>query len=532
MRKAAKARSTFTTQTFTKLTACAAVTLPMLAGCGGPAPGDESVESNEIGSSPEALGSIPALGLSNQHLNFRAAESVISTHNPITNRHVVTYNAEDSLPYLEYTAADRFIMKNASLLAWADWRTDGVVTHEGRVRPPAGWSVLWGDPAVERNRADRNFLYIANLAVPDNKWPSQQYIQGPITTSQAGLCGSFIGGACIARSTNDGQTFTVSSGNCIKRTSAACPAGHFYDGASLAPTFNVSGGTVTGTGRMFAAFNDVTRGRHDVYQQQIIGGSFLKVTDFNVPVILHPRLRYGRTKPNAGVDAGALYMLYQQQDGRLGLARYDGGGGLNGPWAIATWTAPVTAISQNPVVLAPGLELRTGPEYDFDIGYNDANVQEIRIVYTVSDPDGRLHVNGASCVVNFPTVTCSPKAVWSTQFLFPTRQQWNPRISFGNHPAGGAVWHYSFYHSVPGTGNVEVWKTRVTNSSMGPVQLQEPAQLACPDNRGYWGDYDNMVPTIGGQFLRPFTDSSHAGCVRQTFNATPMFASLTGWLGN
>jgi hypothetical protein len=496
----------------------------MLAGCGSPAQGDESIESGEIGSSPALLGTVSGSGLTDQHLNFRAAESVLSTISPTSLRHVATYNAVDSPPNLVYTNTTRTIRRNTSLMGWANWRlTDGVITNEGRVRPPPGWAVLWGDPAIARNSGNSNLLYIANLGIPNLKFPTSEMIEGPVDPAglPASFCGSFLGGACIARSTNDGQSFTVSASDCLQRTDSTCPGGHFYDGGSLASS---------GSGRMFAAFNDVTTSRHDVYQAQSMTGSFQRISDFGIAVSLHPRIRWGARFPTGTDSTGALYMLYVTTALQLGIARYDGGGNLTGPWTIASWSSNVFPTFNN-VNLADRF-IRLGPEYDFDIGFNESGVREIRIVYSVADGNGRIHMNGASCTVNFPNFTCAPKgALWSTSAMFSTTHQWNSHIAFGQTPNGANTWQVSFYNSVMGTNNVELWKMKLSNAGMGPVTRQETAQVACPDLRGYWGDYDNVVPSFG-QFLRLFTDSSHSSCVQQQFTANPMFASVAGWVPN
>jgi hypothetical protein len=502
-------------------TIAAGASLPfaLLGACGSPAEGDESLD---IGSSPAPLGTVTGANLTNQHMREEAAETMLSTSSPSSLRHVMTYNAEDT-PLVEYTNTNRFIHRNASLMGWTNWRPDGVKTQEGRLRPPPGWAVLWGDPAIARNSGNGNLLYISNLAVPDSKFPSGQEISGDINPMNlpSTMCGAYIGGACIARSTDDGQSFSLSSQDCLRRVDAGCPGGHFYDGGSIASSF---------AGRVYAAFNDVNRDRHDVYQAQSMTGSFQKITDYNVPVIFHPRLRYGRER-QSGTDNGALYMLYQQASGAMGLARYDGGGTLNGAWFTATWTSPAIGTF-NPVKLTDR-NLRTQPDYDFDVGLNESGQPEIRIVYSVHDGSGLVHMNGASCVPNWPSLVCTPKGpLWSTTAMFGPTNQWNPTIAYGKNPGGGNTWQVSFLLSLQSSNLVELWRGTISNGGMGPMMRQETAQRACPDLRSYWGDYDNSVPGLFGQFYRGFSDSSHGNCARRQYFSAPNAASLSGWVAN
>src|SRR6185295_5365167 len=155
----------------------------------------------------------------------------------------VTYNDEtgDVPTFVVYSPTNRTIFPGSSLLGWS-FRTrtasnpDPAFTHV-KLRPPAGTSVLWGDPSITSNPDLPNVVLLSNLAVPTTKFPFPS-----IVGSVAGGC-TPLGGACVARSTDGGVSFSIV--NCFGDTTptgSACPApfevtkGHFYDGSSTAIT--------------------------------------------------------------------------------------------------------------------------------------------------------------------------------------------------------------------------------------------------------------------------------------------------------
>ena len=143
----------------------------------------------------------------------------------------------------------------------------------GRVSPPSNWAALVGDPAVTRNRADSNLVYMSDVAVPRSKFPFLAgRIEGELERSDlpSSFCGGYVGGGCIARSTDDGRTFSLSNADCVSRTSAGCPNGDVYVGSDL---------ETSPEGRVYAAFTDRSRNRVDVYMATSPTGSFARVTD-------------------------------------------------------------------------------------------------------------------------------------------------------------------------------------------------------------------------------------------------------------
>jgi hypothetical protein len=102
---------------------------------------------------------------------------------------------------------------------------------------------------------------------------------------------SSVGGACFAKSTDGGLSFAVSQ--CISNTSQPVPAGHFYDGESLA---------ATPLGAIYAAFNDLTTSRINVRRALNVNSQFVQLPEPfpNMMSPMHPRLR-------AGAD-GSIYV--------------------------------------------------------------------------------------------------------------------------------------------------------------------------------------------------------------------------------
>ena len=78
----------------------------------------------------------------------------------------------------------------------------GTWVYQGKVAPLATWPILWGDPSITSSRNHQNYFYISNLAVSSTN--SQIVNSGCVTDFN-----SAISGACIARSSNNAQSFSV-----------------------------------------------------------------------------------------------------------------------------------------------------------------------------------------------------------------------------------------------------------------------------------------------------------------------------------
>jgi hypothetical protein len=146
-------------------------------------------------------------------------------------RIVVGYNDEtNSQATIQYGASTRTVLRGASLMGWSYSNDDGATwKYGGKLTPPAGWAVLWGDPGLTTSRRNYGTVFMSNLAFPDAKFPAGGH-SGFVDDSVAG-------GACLFRSLDGGVSFKFFQ--CVSDQSpvpgSRSPSkGHFYDGASLA----------------------------------------------------------------------------------------------------------------------------------------------------------------------------------------------------------------------------------------------------------------------------------------------------------
>ena len=124
---------------------------------------------------------------------------------------VTSDDETDEIPtFVTYTDTSRTVLRGYSLVGWSyrirtAQNPNPPFTHAPKLRPPSGWAVLWGDPSITSNPDLPNVVLIASLAVPDGKFPS-----GGIMGGVGGVC-TPLGGACVARSTDGGQSFSIAS---------------------------------------------------------------------------------------------------------------------------------------------------------------------------------------------------------------------------------------------------------------------------------------------------------------------------------
>src|SRR5258705_9514001 len=100
-------------------------------------------------------------------------------------RVVVAYNDEtNSQATIQYGASTRTVLRGASLMGWSYSNDDGATwKYGGKLTPPAGWAVLWGDPGVTTSRRSYATGFMSNLAVPDAKFPESglsRYVGGSV----------------------------------------------------------------------------------------------------------------------------------------------------------------------------------------------------------------------------------------------------------------------------------------------------------------------------------------------------------------
>lgn len=380
-------------------------------------------------------------------------------------------------------------------------------TYGGKVSPPSSWAVLWGDPALTTSGSNYNVVFMSNLAMPTSKFP-QGGVHGYVYYGDGRS--SYIGGACIAKSTDGGKTFAnyqcVSNKQPVEGVSDSSQ-GHFYDGGSMASN---------SAGEVFAAYVDVVTGTADVYRSPNSNGTFQAIaTPFpGLTVASHVRLRTG---PDNSLYAAAQtvgnngYYIY--------LNRY-----ANGGWGKAI-------LASNNSVLYPAVDfgtttqgseltIRSGPQFGYDIGSASPGGKDaIRMLYTRST-NGHLFLDATACAADLSS--CSQVLGWNFQGGGPggsAVDTYNPDVTAWIGFIGlPATWQSSWAYHYGNTNFINVSRATLgyVNDSafIFPVDIIKNAPV-CSDQRGYWGDYDAMV-LIGFQgsssnWMRFSTDSS-AGC--------------------
>jgi hypothetical protein len=514
------------------------------------APTEIQGPAEEVGAAAEALSVSYVSKVTGQPGSLNAddnqAESVVSVNRDASGNRVVTVTYNDGSPavfctpwgcseldnHIEYTPTTRKIFHGASSLGWSYSTDDGVTwIKRGPLTPPAGWAVVWGDPAISRALPPSTSpdVYITNIAISDAAFPAgaNAFISGSVT--------SFVDGGCIARSIDGGKNFTIMQ--CVTDN------GHFYDGSSVAV-----GGT---NGPVYAAWRDVDADQIDVWQSPGGGLPFVQIPSPPIVAHTHPRIR---------VYEGLLYVASQQVsvDGLTGTVRMS-------IWNGSTWSTAKSIITAafQPNVLFSAHAVRTGPQFSFDIanyteisgtmpGSCTTNAQcqsavcdgtgtclakcvsgtcktldKLRLAYTFRDAQQRLKTGVVAC--DRDLLACVDVPEWST--AAHAGDQYNPVMSaFRGQPfVAGADWHMAYQSraSDPTGNSVTLRHARINllpnNDVIVTSQDVHPYQQVCPDLRagasGYWGDYNDIAwlgftETGNYQWIATFTDSSD-GCSLQ-----------------
>ena len=178
--------------------------------------------------------------------------------------------------------------------------------------------------------------------------------------------------------------------------------------------------------------------------------------------------------------------------------------------------------------------IRFGPQYDFDIGTNEAGAPELRFVYLVTERDAVTsealsYVQVGYCDLDL--AFCATPPEWTTAAYSDEcrgrhcPRQFHPTIKYGESNWGAGFWKITYYELNATRDEVAIFAADVEKDSgtfsavpLAPAGVTDP-QRPCMDARpgsDYWGDYDDMLfNTARSTFVRPFTDSSK-GCTTRT----------------
>jgi hypothetical protein len=360
-----------------------------------------------------------------------------------------------------------------------------------RILPPDG-GALWGDPAIDSNGP---YVFASSLRLAKGRFPSNGVERYAITQTNGESVAAYAVGACIARSSDYGQTWSMQLADC------AYDEGHFYDGGAVA---------VNGQGKVFAAFNDVDASQIDVWRTDGPTGAIYQTDDpFPGKVMSsHPRMKFS--------SGGVAYLMAIDSSSRLWLNWY----------SSRTWHTPTLVASNltfSDSVSVAGMELRQASGFDFSVytSPNDGSTQ-IAFVYTKT-VSGKSVLQAGGCNASSGTWSCvvNPEATSN-----PAVDCYNPAIATGWYsvPHGPSVPSTKIsYQRTNSSGNTLALHVSPANFSTAAVRVSG-WQTPCPDYRGYWGDYDSMVAGPDG-FHRVFSDSTGATCSRQNYTQSPLGVS-------
>jgi hypothetical protein len=431
-------------------------------------------------------------------------------------RFVVAYNDDTgNSATIQYGSTTRKVLRGASLMGWSYSEDKGVTwKYGGKLSPPRGWAVLWGDPAIVTSRTNYGLMFMSNLAFPDAKFPADG-VEGYVYTA--------VGGACIARSTDGGVHFEIFQ--CVTNTDPIpglpnSTKGHFYDGGYMA---------AGPQGEIYVAFVDVDNSQVDIWLSPDGRQQFSRLPapfpfDYTGA---HPRIAVGPDGTLFVMAAVKANVQDQHSPYMLVANRY-----RNGQWGSRVGvTFPVEievmpGVEMGSSVLGAPLTIRIGPQFSFAIGTSSADRDDsIRFLATQRNEQRWFFVRGGVCDYNLKS--CGWYEGWTFGSAHVTRESqrvdvFDPNVTsftmFGIEPR----WQGAFLTRY-GNSTTTVQLTRATLGYVNGSPFSIPVDIAsnvpvCSDTRGYWSDYDAFLPvesqTDSVRFMRFMTDSG--SCVNRS----------------
>ena len=436
---------------------------------------------------------------------------------------------------LALSPTGRSVHPGFSLFGWS-YSEDGGATwiYGGKAPVPAGWAVVWGDPSATVSATNPAMVFATQLAKSSEAMPTAETV-----TSTSG--------ACIFRSLDGGKTFAPFGcvANKDPTSGGQASLGHFYDGSSM---------TAAADGSIFAAYWDVTiNGRFDVWRSPDGNSDFVRLPDPfpGHDVWQHPLLRAHRSDGSVYIagygksaTGGSVIWINRYKNGAWGQPRNIGpaaGGQIAlQPGCIPFFGAPCSSGVDK-------LTLRAGNQFSFDIGHADdpAGRDAIRFLYTVLEGSPfapKLRLAAATCDADLNACytgtstndwASPPPTESDTAYFSPIVRAWSgTRVS-------APVWMTSFTRrlTLPATA-VHFMSARLEYVP-GTIQrvftpiVQSDSMPICPDGRGYWGDFDDLIvagfvatervrppqaevpgPRSEPRWLRTVSDS-RSGCVKR-----------------
>jgi len=394
----------------------------------------------------------------------------------------------------------RLVKKGTSEMGWSYSLDDGrTFTYGGRVSPPTGWSIIWGDPAMAKSGIDDNFVYYAQLAGTTAQFEAfWNASKGGIESTGQNVANA-LNGFCIARSSDAGITFG----------SIACTDSGFQDGCTLAVAVDEN--------RREQVY--VAGHKARILRMDGIAMTYAPTNTIPTPFTLtSPEVTQGH--PRMRVSNGILYYAQRvfTRDGDVVMVNR-----LNATTNATTWLGQHTVmcgnntpchVSEAAVSLgSPGF-LELGPAFAFDIG-PDANGQaKFRMIFATPDGTNGRRLNVAECDTD---VTNCRLTNWSTGGEIG--DEVNPSLRVGGGflgPQWVATWRKiepaspnNTMRHVAGNltvvGGVESLQQRTLYSPGVPCPYDHP-----PSNRRL-GEYDLIDAFADGRFFAAYS-AGGPGC--------------------
>jgi hypothetical protein len=378
------------------------------------------------------------------------------------------------------------------MLMWHRVGLTGAYTSQ-RIAPPDGGG-LWGDPAIG---SYGKWVYATSLRLPKGRFPFNGVSHGPIVMTGGASVADYLAGACIARSSDYGQTFTMTIDDC------AYDDGHFYDGTAVLSTYQ---------GKIFAAFNDVDASQIDVWRTDGPTGAIYQTPDPfpGIDIASHPRIKVTGTS--------APFLMAADTSGTLWLTRYS-----NRRWSAPIQVATDVAVHAT-VTMGGGLELRQANGFDFSL-FTAPDGSGIHAAFVVMRMvGGKAVLTAGGCSAASGEWACGANPNWESN---PAINSFSPAIAtayFSNGPHAPATPRtvITFQREHSNGVNVALYGASLSSLVTKPLTGW---QTPCPDLRGYWGDYDSMAAASDG-FHRVFSDSTDsATCTRSAYTQSPLGVS-------
>jgi hypothetical protein len=377
------------------------------------------------------------------------------------------------------TRPGRIVRRGVSLLGWS-YSTDGGYTfnYGGRVRPPTGWSAIWGDPAMAKVSLTDPNVYYAEMATTDAAFTNTVGSSGngydPTIDAIVNLTPN-VDGHCIARSTDFGATFTILT--CL-------PVSQSEDGTALAAAMNTSG--------VREVYLSTNSSGYPVFR---VNDQTLAVTV--LPTIQPPPNQSGgnpgvRLHPKLRVLNGVLYLVAMDNAGRVF------GATLDAAHSATTWQGPFILATDG----SSNNNWGGARAVSFDIGSDGAGNTKFRFMYLVDDGN-ETGLATRECNVDLSNCHDLP---WHTRGVAGSETQ--PSLRNG----GGASWAASWTAQPGGLGGLSAMGAQLRSLTIPPTQndLQTiqlfPAVAPCSfTGSGYWGDYNEMDTFGDLRYFAPYT---------------------------